>query len=166
MNYIGIIMNRNIFFISFVSILFSSSDIFWDLGVAISKYSINPSITQSFNLSTYHRIEGLKHYYVEDYSTAISHFEKINFEDHKLVIYEFSNAHFHTNNPDKALEILNTFNGLKGDENLQYLLSKILISLMMYEEALIVLDELKNNFKNSDYSDIIMFEIEKINLLK
>ena len=36
----------------------------------------------------------------------------------------------------------------------------------MYEEALIVLDELKNNFKNSEYSDIIMFEIEKINLLK
>ena len=159
-------MSRNIFFISFISMLFPSSDIFWDLGVAISKYSINPSINQSFNLSTYHRIEGLKHYYVEDYSTAIFHFEKINFEDQKLVIYEFVNAHFLTNNHDKALEIINSFNGAKSDENLQYLLSKILISLMMYEEALIVLNELKNNFKNSEYSDIIMFEIEKINLLK
>jgi len=45
-------------------------------------------------------------------------------------------------------------------------LAQILISLMMYEEALFVLNNLKDNFKSSEYSDIIIFEIEKINLLK
>ena len=159
-------MNKAIFTITFVSIVFTNSNIFWDLGISISKYSINPNNTQTFNLSTFHRIEGLKHYYVEDYSAAISHFEQINFEDKKLVIYEHSNAYFNDNRPYKAMEIINSFNGTKSDENLQYLLAQILISLMMYEEALVVLNELKDNFKGSEYSDIIIFEIEKINLLK
>jgi len=159
-------MNKAIFTITFVSIVFANSNIFWDLGISISKYSINPNSTQTFNLSTFHRIEGLKHYYVEDYSAAISHFEQINFEDKKLVIYEYSNAYFNNNRPYKAMEIINSFNGTKSDENLQYLLAQILVSLMMYEEALVILNELKDNFKSSEYSDIIIFEIEKINLLK
>ena len=159
-------MNKIIFIITFFSIVMTNSNIFWDLGIAISKYSINPSTSQTFNLSTFHRIEGLKHYYVEDYSTAISHFEQTNFEDKKLVIYEYSNSYFNNNNPYKAMDIINSFSGTKNDENLQYLLAQILISLMMYEEALFVLNNLKDNFKSSEYSDIIIFEIEKINLLK
>jgi len=159
-------MNKIIFIITFLSIVLTNSNVFWDLGIAISKYSINPGITQTCNLSTFHRIEGLKHYYIEDYSTAIAHFEQTNPEDKNLVIYEYSNAYFNENSPYKAMQIINSFNGAKSEENLQYLLAQILVSLMMYEDALLVLNELKDNFKNSEYSNIIMFEIEKINLLK
>ncbi len=159
-------MNSMFFLITFISLAFTSSDLFWDLGISISKYSVNPNVNHTFSLSTFHRIEGLKHYYIEDYSTAISHFEQINYTDKKLVIYEYSNAYFKSNNPHKAMEILNSFDDNMNDENLQYLLSKILISLNMYDEALAVLNKLKENFKNSEYSDIITFEIEKINLLK
>ena len=35
-----------------------------------------------------------------------------------------------------------------------------------YEDAIFVLEELKNNFPVSDYLDIIKFDLEKINLLK
>ena len=46
-------------------------------------------------------------------------------------------------------------------ENLLYLKSQVFIALDNYEQALLILDALKNNFPSSDYLEIIKFDLEK-----
>ena len=165
MSYIGIAMNKFIYFI--FAILSANINMYWDLGVAVSNYvSSESQVNQSIDLSTYHRLEGLKKYYVDDFEKALVHFETLNESHKQLVLYEYINCYYALGNYNAALSILESYNNNLFSDNLMYLKSKILTMLGYYDEALFILNELKNNFPVSDYIDIIKFDLEKINLLK
>ena len=164
MNYIGTIMNKTCLLIIFFSFMYSNTNMYWDLGVAILPYSNKFNTTKSIDLSTFHRIEGLKKYYLDDFSGALFHFEELNQTNKELILYEYIDSHYSVGNYSNALSILDKHDFLS--DNILYLKSKIFVVLGNYEAAIFVLEELKNNFPVSDYLDIIKFDLEKINLLK
>jgi len=143
---------------------YSTTNMYWDLGVAVSSSANNLGPTNSINLSTFHRLEGLKKYYNANFSGAIIHFEALNPHQKELILYEYVDSHNLLGDYNCALEILDTYDC--NSDNLLYLKSQILIALGNYDKALLILDALKINFPSSDYLEIIKFDLEKINLLK
>ena len=95
---------------------------------------------------------------------ALFHFEELNAANKPLVLYENIDSYYLSGDCEQALLILNDYNNLS--DNLLYLKSQILVTLGNYDEALFVLEVLQNNFTDSDYIDIIKFDLEKIYLLK
>ena len=65
----------------------------------------------------------------------------------------------------EAINLLHIYNNSKLSNNIIYLKSKIYIKLKNYEEALNNLNYLISFHPDSDYSNIVRFDIEKINLL-
>ena len=163
MNYIGTSMNKLILSLFCICVA-SASNMYWDLGVAIASTPNKLNVTNSIDLSTYHRIEGLKKYYSSDFMGALFHFEELNAANKNLILYEYIDSYYLSGNYEQALLILNDCNNLS--DNLLYLKSQILVTLGNYDEALFVLEVLQNNFTDSDYIDIIKFDLEKIYLLK
>ena len=143
---------------------YSTTNMYWDLGVAVSTATNTIGSTNSINLSTFHRLEGLKKYYNTDFTIALIHFEELNSHQKELILYEYVDSHHALGNHNRALEILNSYDC--SSDNLLYLKSQIFIALDNYDSALLILDALKNNFPSSDYLEIIKFDLEKINLLK
>lgn len=167
MNYIGIFMSKINVIMLFLSLFYAnSSAIFWDLGVSVSQFSIDQNNKEPLDIKTYHRIEGIKKYYIEDFEGAVFHFEKLNHNSKALISYEYANALFKLNHYDQAINVIEKFDSQKNNENLQYLKSQILLSIEYYDDALNVLENMLEKFINSEYSNIIKFDIEKINLLK
>jgi len=158
-------MNRYIFIYILFCVNIFSFEIFWDLGVGISPYSGN-SLKNDINISTFHRLEGIKKYFSMDYEMAIYHFSQLDENDKMIVLYEYIDCYYYLNKFSDALNILKDYNNYELSENIIYLKSKIHFKLNSYEESLIDLEYLLSNYKDSDYSDILKFEIQKINLLK
>ena len=157
-------MNRmNTLLILTLSMLFPV-EIFWDLGVGITEFSSN-SISQSIQASTFHRLEGTKKYYQMDYTAALFHFEKISAEDRISVLYEYVDCYYSLGHYTKALNILESFDETQLTDNILFLKSKIFLKLDLYNESLNCLLYIRDNFLDSEYQGILMFEIEKINLL-
>jgi len=152
------IMTLTIFFTGLFSV-----EIYWDLGVGITDFS--PHYYQDdLQASTYHRVEGLKKYYDMDYEGAIFHFEKINSEELINVSYEYIDCYYSLGFYNKALSLMEPINEQNISENLIYLKSKIFLKLNLLSESLNCLSYLKTNYPNSDYNEILLFEIDKINL--
>lgn len=158
-------MNRYMFisFLFFVNIF--SIEFFWDLGVSISPHPVN-SATNNINISTYHRLEGMKKYFEMDYETAIYHFTQLDQNDKTFILYEYVDCYYSLNKLTDALKILNTYDNSELSDNIIFLKSKIYFKLQSYTESLSDLEYLLNHHEYSDYHNIIKFEIEKINLLK
>ena len=95
---------------------------------------------------------------------ALFHFEELNVTNKHLVLYEYIDSYYLSGDCEQALLIFDNYNNLS--DNLLYLKSQILVTLEHYDEALLVLELLQNNFIDSDYTDIIKFDLEKIYLLK
>ena len=160
-------MNKLIIIMLLLSLFHAKpSAIFWDLGIGVSQFSIDRHNSEPLDIKTYHRIEGIKKYYIDDFVGAISHFEKINPNSIALVSYEYANALFKANYNNRAISIINQYDPQKNNENLQYLKSQILLSNNHYDEALDILEYMIVKFTDSEYSNIIKFDIEKINLLR
>jgi len=157
-------MNKFLLTILFLMFSYSTTNMYWDLGVAVSTTTNTIGSTNSINLSTFHRLEGLKKYYNTDFAVALIHFEELNSHQKELILYEYVDSYHALGNHNRALEILNTFDC--SSDNLLYLKSQIFIALDNYDAALLILDALKNNFPSSDYLEIIKFDLEKINLSK
>ena len=139
---------------------------YWDLGVAISSYSNQQNYTKSIQLSTYNRIEGLKKYYIDDFEGAIVQFEELNLVNQKIILYEYVDSYYSIGSYNKALAILTAYENDELSDNVLYLKSQILMMLGDYNQSVLTLNYLKNNFPGSDYLEIIKFDLEKINLLK
>ena len=157
-------MNKLMILVIFFSGIFSV-EIYWDLGVGITDFSPNYYI-DDLQASTYHRVEGLKKYYDMDYEGAIFHFEKINSEELINVSYEYIDCYYSLGFYNEALSLIEPINEQIMSDNLIYLKSKIFLKLNLLTESLNCLIYLKKNYPNSDYNEILSFEIEKINLIK
>ena len=157
-------MNKIFLLIVFFAFIHSNTNMYWDLGVAILPHSNKFNTTKSIDLSTFHRIEGLKKYYLDDFSGALFHFEELSQANKELILYEYIDSYYSIGDYSNALSILDKCDFLS--DNILYLKSQIFIMLGNYEAAIFVLEELKNKFPVSDYLDIIKFDLEKINLLK
>ena len=158
-------MNKILLYMLFFVFSYSTTNMYWDLGVAVSSSPNNlGSANSSINLSTFHRLEGLKKYYNADFSGALIHFSELHPHQKELILYEYIDSYHLLGNHNAALELLNNYDC--NSENLLYLKSQVFIALDNYEQALLILDALKNNFPSSDYLEIIKFDLEKINLLK
>ncbi len=158
---------NNFIYIILLSVINSSGiDMYWDLGVAISNKSHSNQTTHDIELSTFHRITGLKKYYMNDFSGAIFHFEELIQTDQQAVLYEYINSYYSLGAHEKALSILHQYKNLDFSDNLLYLKSKILTTTGHYDEAINVLNYMKNELPDSDYLNIIQFDLQKINLLK
>ena len=158
-------MNRYLLIYILFCINIFSFEIFWDLGVGISPYSVK-SPKNEINISTFHRLDGIKKYFSMDYESAIYHFSQLDENDKMIILYEYIDCHYLLNNFSGALNILNNYDNYELSENIIYLKSKIHFKLSSYEDSLIDLEYLLSNYKDSDYSDILKFEIQKINLVK
>ena len=142
-----------------------SVEIYWDLGMGITDFS--PNLKQEdLQASTYHRVEGQKKYYQMDYEGAVFHFEQINLEDLLIVSYEYIDCYYSLGFYNKALSLIELIDEQIISDNLIYLKSKIFLKLNLHSESLNCLTYLKQNYPNSDYNEILSFEIEKINLIK
>jgi len=153
----------------FVLLLFcvfasTNTNMYWDLGVAVSPNINKLGTSNSIDLSTFHRLEGLKKYYQDNFQSALIHFEELNFSQKELILYEYVDSYNSLGHHNRALEVLNNYDC--SSDNLLYLKSQILIALDNYNAATLILGTLKNNFPSSDYLEIIKFDLEKINLLK
>ena len=137
---------------------------YWDLGLAVSTTTNHLGSTNSIDLSTFHRLEGVKKYYNANFSDALIHFEELNSSQKELILYEYVDSYNSLGAHNRALAILDNYDC--SSDNLLYLKSKIYIALDSYDSAILILDALKNNFPDSDYLEIIKFDLEKINLLK
>ena len=157
-------MNKLLLLLTFFVFSYSTTNMYWDLGVAVSTTTNTIGPTNSINLSTFHRLEGLKKYYNGDFANAIIHFEELIPNQKELILYEYTDSYNSLGNHNRALEILNHYDC--SSDNLLYLKSQIFIALGNYDDALLILNVLKNNFPSSDYLEIIKFDLEKINLLK
>ena len=156
-------MNKLWIFI-FSSILISSVEIFWDLGLGISEFSA-PNHNQTIELSAFHRLEGLKKYYDNDYKTAIYHFSQLDKQDVNHVLYEYLDCYYTLGQLSEASNLLQNSDNQILSDNIIYLKSKINFKLQNYKQSLDDLHYLKQHYEDSDYFDIIRFDIEKINLL-
>jgi len=157
-------MNNFLLLIILLGFSYSTTNMYWDLGIAVSTTTNNLGPTNSIDLSTFHRLEGLKKYYNSNFSDALIHFEELNFNQKELVLYEYVDSYNALGDHNRALVILDNYNS--NSDNLLYLKSQIFITLGSYNEAILILDALKNKFPSSDYLEIIKFDLEKINLLK
>lgn len=152
-------------YILIINYLFCSGvNFFWDLGVGIANFSA-PTPNQHIALSTYHRVTGLKKYYADDYNAAIYHFKKLNPTDLENVLYECADSYYALSQPMAALALLDHYANHNLSDNLIYLKSQIYISLNNYNQALNELNYLITRNQQSDYTNIIRFDIEKLNLL-
>jgi len=142
-----------------------SVDFFWDLGVGISTVPTKMR-NNDISLMTFNRVEGLKKYYAMDYSSAIYHFSQLNNQEQSSILYEYIDSYYCVGQFNNAIEVLAGYNNIDLTENIIYLKSKIYLKLNLYDNALSDLNYLINFFPNSDYTNILQFEIEKINLLK
>ena len=142
-----------------------SVDFFWDLGVGISNVPTKIK-NNDISLMTFNRLEGLKKYYAMDYSSAIYHFSQLNKNEQSTILYEYIDSYYSLGQPSHAIDVLAEYNNIDLTENIIYLKSKIYLKLNLYDNALSDLNYLINFFPNSDYTNILQFEIEKINLLK
>ena len=158
-------MNKLILLFYFC-LVFANIEMYWDLGVSVSDYSYSSNIHQNIELSTFHRLEGLKKYYTYDFVGALIHFNSLDHTNKANVLYEYVDCYYALGDYNTALSILEDSDHYLFSENIFYLKSQILIMLNQNDEALIVLENLKNAFPNSDYLEIMNFSIEKINLLK
>ena len=147
-------------FIIIFSFIFSGSQIYWDLGVGIS--SFNNSMIE---FSTMHRIEGLKKYYANDFNSAIYHFSELDETNQQHILYEHIHSYYLIGEFSKALDLLSNYQNDALSDNLIYLKSKIFTVIGNYKLALDELEYLKTVRLSSDYSKLILFDIEKINLL-
>ena len=59
-------MNKFLLIMIFFMFSYSTTNMYWDLGVAVSTATNTIGSTNSINLSTFHRLEGLKKYYNTD----------------------------------------------------------------------------------------------------
>ena len=62
-----------------------ANNIYWDLGVAVLDNHTSLS-SEPIKLSTYHRTEGRKEYYIHNFNNAIFHFEQLSQLERKLVL--------------------------------------------------------------------------------
>ncbi len=155
----------NIFYILYFGFCFGlNSALYWDLGIAITPQSFNSDA--NIELSTFHRIEGLKKYYVDNFEGAIFHFEQLNGNDQQNIFYEYIDSYYAVGKYRNALSVLELYNINELSDNLLYLKSKILMKTGNYEESILLLEKLTLNFPDSDYLTIIKFELERLNLLK
>ncbi len=157
-------MNKKNLIIIFLIYPLICLEIFWDLGVGISNFQ--PShLNQEISSSTYHRLEGMKKYYDMDYHAAIFHFESMERNGLASTLYHYIDCLYLTEQYTKALAEIasNSLDSLT--DNIIYLQSKIYYKLGLYDEALKCLNYITNNFTNSEYNEIIIFDIEKLNLL-
>ena len=158
-------MNRAIILCFIISIGLSSVEVFWDLGVSITDFSFKDQ-PQNIEPSTIYRVEGIKKYYNHDYKSAIYNFSKLNSYDQKAVLYEYLDSFYLLNQPSEAMQILAEYTNSELSDNVIYLKSKIYIKLGQYNKALSDLNYLIKHYPESDYVNILRFDIEKINLLK
>ena len=149
----------------FMFCILHSADFFWDLGVGISNVSTKMQ-NNDISLITFNRLEGLKKYYAMDYSSAIYHFSQLNNQEQSSILYEYIDSYYCLGQFNNAIEVLAEYNNIDLTENIIYLKSKIYLKLNLHDNALSDLNYLINFFPNSDYTNILQFEIEKINLLK
>ena len=166
MNYIGTTMNKIFSLFTFIFFINAAPNMYWDLGIAISSYPNQQNYTKSIQLSTYNRIEGLKKYYIDDFEGAIVQFEELELVNQKIILYEYVDSYYSIGSYNKALAILTAYENDELSDNILYLKSQILMMLGNYNQSILTLNYLKNNFPSSDYSEIIKFDLEKINLLK
>jgi len=159
-------MNKTFFyFLTTISLLFSNVDLYWDLGLAITKFPIQSKQDDLLTLSTFNRIEGLKKYYSHDFEGSIYYFKQLDAIQQEYILYEYAHAYYQLNKFQEAISLLHNYKNQLLTENLIYLKSKILTRLQDYEAALSNLELLQQDFPNSDYLRIIQFEVEKIHLL-
>ena len=166
MNYIGIIMNKMIYFLVFIFVIHAETNLYWDLGIAISPYSSQKHSQATIELSTYNRIEGLKKYYIDDFNGALFHFKALSDINKQPILYEYINSYYSIGDYIQATAILENYNNNELSDNILYLKSKVFMMMGDYEQSFLTLEYLKNNFPGSDYLGIIKFDLEKINLLK
>ena len=159
-------MNNITYFLILLFFMNAQTSLYWDLGISISPYANHTKMTQALELSTYHRIEGLKKYYVDDLNGALVHFEILDAINQKVVFYEYVHSYYLLGEYNKALSILESLSNSELSDNILYLKSQIFMMLGDYENSHFTLEYLKNNFPVSDYLEIIKFDLEKINLLK
>jgi len=156
-------MNK-LFFIGLITCLnIYGADFFWDLGVGITNIPLK-KYNNEINISTYHRLEGIKKYYTMDYEQAVYHFSQLKKEEQISIMYEFIDCYYSQNKYYEANQVLESYTNLDLSDNVIYLKSKIYLKLNMHNESLIDLKYLIS--VNSDYAQILQFEIEKINLLE
>ncbi len=158
-------MNKYFFIIILFSVNIFSIEIYWDLGVGISQHPVN-SLNNDINISTYHRLEGLKKYFSMDYEAAIYHFSQLDENDQRIILYEYIDCYYSLDKFDEALNILTNYDNTELSDNIIYLKSKIHFKLHSLAESLIDLNYLLTHHQHSDYNEILKFEIQKINLLK
>jgi len=157
-------MNKGLLLSLIISTIYSV-DFFWDLGVGISAVPTkNPN--HNISLMTFNRLEGLKKYYTMDYESAVYYFSQLNENDQFNILYEYIDSYYSLSQFNKAIQVLAGYNNIDLTENIIYLKSKIYLKLNLYDDALSNLNYLIKFFPNSEYTDILQFEIEKINLLK
>ena len=161
MIYIGSIMNKLCAPIIVLIVTLFANNIYWDLGVAILD-NHTPLSGEPIKLSTYHRIEGMKEYYIHNFNKAIFHFEQLSQPEQKLVLYEYLDSYYSLNKLNHVIDILNHYNHSELSDNIIYLKSKTFTLLGQYDEAIFLL----NNINDLDYNNIITFDLEKINLLR
>ena len=157
-------MNR-VIFLFFLSFLCADINLYWDLGLGTTNFQIKNPQTDLITLSTFNRIEGLKKYYNHDFEGAIYHFSQLESNQQAHILYEYAHSYCMVNKFNDALTLLNNISSHLLTENLIYLKSKTLTTIGNYNDALLHLEELKQDFPHSEYIKIIQFEIEKINLL-
>ena len=138
-----------------------ANNIYWDLGVAVLDNHTSLS-SEPIKLSTYHRTEGMKEYYIHNFNNAIFHFEQLSQLERKLVLYEYLDSYYSLNKLKRVIDILNNYSHSELSDNIIYLKSKTLTLLGQYDEAILLL----HNINDLDYYNIINFDLEKINLLR
>jgi tetratricopeptide (TPR) repeat protein len=158
-------MNKLCVLLLLCSIMFSGVEFFWDLGVGISDIPVKQK-NSDISISTFHRLEGLKKYYSMDYESAIYHFSQLNIASQSSILYEYVDCYYTMNKFSTAIQVLESYSNSELSENMIYLKSKIYCKLNLYDSALEDLNYLIQFYPNSDYVNILQFEIEKINLLK
>lgn len=164
MKYIGTIMSK-IIYVLFLNIILNNQ-LYWDLGIGISSQPYQPNSLTSIELSTFHRIEGLKKYYIDDFSSAIFHFEQLKDTDQTNILYEYIDSYCSIGEYEYALSILNSYDHASLSENVLYLQSRIFTMIGDHAASILLLKQFKIKFPDSDYLDIINFDLERLNLLK
>ena len=157
-------MNKILFISAITCLNLYGLDFFWDLGVGISNVPLNQKNTD-ITISTFHRVEGIKKYYAMDYNSAIFHFSQLDELDQKNILYEYIDCYYSINAFDEAMKVFEPYSNFDLSDNVIYLKSKIYLKSNLLNDALYNLNYLIEFFPNSEYVDIIQFEIEKINLL-
>ena len=78
-------MNKFLLFI-FCVFSYSSTNMYWDLGVAVSTAPNTIGTENSIDLSTFNRLEGLKKYYNTNFASALIHFEDFHIQPDQISV--------------------------------------------------------------------------------